>query len=282
VTYRIFMTDTRNSTPSPLDEVHALRISTAGLDPAPVAEEVRVVREVPLAVDLEGVDRFTMLCTPIDRRALAAGFLFSEGIIDGLSDVETLKVCDDDPYVVRVRLRKGIERIGDQGRNLVITSSCGACGDEDLSRRLDALPRVDHSLSIHHQVLRTAGKALQQAQPLFQATGCPHGAALFDRQGTLLSAAEDTGRHNALDKVIGKRLLNGDTPAGCAAALSCRVSLEMVGKCARAGIELISAISAPTSLAIETAERCGITLCAFVRQTRATIFTHPGRIAALR
>jgi FdhD protein len=272
------MNDLRNNTPSPLSDVHASRITTEGPDPAPVAEEVRVVREVPLAMDVERVDRFTMLCTPIDRRALAAGFLFSEGIIDGMADVETLKVCDDDPHVVRVKLRKGIERIGDQGRNLVITSSCGACGDEDLNRRLEALPRVDHTLNISHQVLRTTGRALRSSQPLFKACGCTHAAVLFDNEGTILTAAEDTGRHNALDKVIGKRLLEGDTPSGCAAALSCRVSLEMVGKCARAGIELISAISAPTSLAIETAERCGITLCAFVRETRATIFTHPERV----
>ena len=275
------MTDSGSDNPTALNRVDALRITTEGPEAAPVTEEVRVVREVPLAVDLEGVDRFIMLCTPIDRRALAAGFLASEGIIDSMADVELIKVCEDDPHVVRVKLKKGIERIGDQGRNLVITSSCGACGDEDLGRRLEALPEVDHTLTIRHQVLRTAGQALQQSQPLFETCGCTHAAGLFDSQGRILASAEDTGRHNALDKAIGKQLLAGKATAGCAAALSCRVSLEMVGKCARAGIELISAISAPTSLAIETAERCGITLCAFVRETRATIFTHPDRIVGI-
>jgi len=267
--------------PAVLKTVNASRITTDGPFAIPVAEDVRVVREVPLAVDVEGVDRFTMLCTPIDRRALAAGFLFSEGIIENMADVELIKVCKDDPHLVRVKLIKGIERIGDQGRNLLITSSCGACGDEDLGRRLDALPRVGSTLTMGHQVLRQAGRALQNFQPLFEACGCTHAAGLFDNQGRILASAEDTGRHNALDKVIGKQLLAGETTAGCAVTLSCRVSLEMVGKCARAGIELISAISAPTSLAIETAERCGITLCAFVRETRATVFSHPGRIAGI-
>jgi len=270
-----------NHEPAALDRVDAFRIRTDGDDPEPVAEAVDVVREVPLAVDVERVDRFTMLCTPIHRRALAAGFLLSEGIIDSMADVASIDVCRDDDYVVRVKLKRGIERIGDQGRNLVITSSCGACGDEDLPRRLYALPKVGRTLTIDHRLLRRMGRELKLCQPLFKETGCTHGILLFDGAGEVLASAEDTGRHNALDKAIGLRLMDGEPTAGTAAALSCRVSLEMVGKCARAGIELISAISAPTSLAIETARRCGITLCAFVRETRATAFTHPGRIKGI-
>jgi FdhD protein len=267
--------------PAALDRVDAFRIRTDGDTPEPAAEAVDVVREVPLAVDVERVDRFTMLCTPVHRRALAAGFLLSEGIIDSMADVASIDICNDDDYVVRVKLKQGIERIGDQGRNLVITSSCGACGDEDLSRRLAALPTVGRTLAVDHRLLRRTGRELKASQPLFRETGCTHGVLLFDGEGTVLAAAEDTGRHNALDKAIGLRLMEGKPTAGTAAALSCRVSLEMVGKCARAGIELISAISAPTSLAIETARRCGITLCAFVRETRATVFTHPDRISGI-
>jgi FdhD protein len=225
---------------------------------------------------------FIFICQkgPLEIQAilLAAGFLLSEGIIDGMADVASIKICKDDSLVVRVKLNKGIERIGDPGRNLVITSSCGACGDEDLPRRLYALPKVGHTLTLDHRLLRRTGRELKHCQPLFKTTGCTHGVALFDSSGAILASAEDTGRHNALDKVIGMRLMAGEPTAGTAAALSCRVILEMVGKCARAGIEVISAISAPTSLAIETARRCGITLCAFVRETRATIFTHPGRV----
>jgi FdhD protein len=113
---------------------------------------------------------------------------------------------------------------------------------------------------------------------MFEACGGTHAVGLFDAAGELVAHAEDTGRHNALDKAIGRCLRSGRSPAGLGAELSGRVSLEMVGKCVRAGIEMISAISAPTSLAIEVAERCGLTLCAFVRESRATVFTHPQRV----
>jgi FdhD protein len=103
---------------------------------------------------------------------------------------------------------------------------------------------------------------------------------IFEADGDLVAHAEDAGRHNALDKAIGRCLRSGRSPRGCGAALSGRVSLEMVAKCVRADIELISAISAPTSLAITTAERCGVTLCTFVREDRATVFTHARRLEA--
>ena len=127
-------------------------------------------------------------------------------------------------------------------------------------------------------VLKEAGEKLRERQALFEACGGTHAAGIFDADGELVAHAEDTGRHNALDKAIGRCIRSGCTPAGCGVVLSGRVSLEMVAKCVRAGIELISAISAPTSLAVELADRCGVTLCAFVRETRATVFTHSQRV----
>ena len=123
-----------------------------------------------------------------------------------------------------------------------------------------------------------AREGLAGRQTLFEVCGGTHAAGIYDESAAILSYAEDAGRHNALDKAIGKCLLTDTPTRGRAAALSGRVSLEMVSKCARAGIELISAISAPTTLAIEVADRCGITLCAFVRENRATVFTHPRRV----
>jgi FdhD protein len=209
---------------------------------------------------------------------VATGFLLSEGIVDSLDDVASLELCKDDPAIVRVRLKQQVPRIDDAGRNLLIVSSCGLCGAEGLDARLQALPKVGDSLRVESSILREVGSRLRQQQPLFEACGGTHAAAIFTAGGVLVTSAEDTGRHNALDKAIGRCLQAGLSPAGCGAVLSGRVSLEMVGKCARAGIELISAISAPTSLAIEVAQRCGITLCAFVRETRATAFTHPHRV----
>ncbi|MBI4879716.1 MAG: formate dehydrogenase accessory sulfurtransferase FdhD [Planctomycetes bacterium] len=149
---------------------------------------------------------------------------------------------------------------------------------EDLVRRFAATPAVGDTLRLGRQALRAASKSVLESQPVFRQSGGTHAIGVFDAAGALLACAEDIGRHNALDKAIGKCLLAGVETAGRGAALSGRVSLEMVGKCARAGIELISAVSAPTSLAIEAAERWGITLCAFVREARATVFTHARRV----
>jgi FdhD protein len=257
----------------------ARRISTAGAGAEPVKEDVSVVLEAPVSIDVQKVESYTLLCTPDDNLALATGFLLSEGVVDSLDDIASLEPCRDDPEkVVRVRLKDPVPRIDDAGRNLLIVSSCGLCGVEGLDARLEALPIVGHSLRIDSSVLREAGERLRRHQPLFEACGGTHAAGIFDAEGSLVAHAEDTGRHNALDKAIGRCLRSDRSPAGCGVVLSGRVSLEMVAKCARAGIELISAISAPTSLAVEIAERCGITLCAFVRETRATLFTHPRRV----
>jgi FdhD protein len=259
-------------------EVSARRLSTADA-PAPAEDEtVTVVREAAVTIDVERVETYTLLCTPDDNVALATGFLLSEGIIDGLDDVTRLEACQDDPDVVRVRLKDPVPRIDDAERNLLIVSSCGLCGVQGLDARLAALPKVGDSLRVDGATLRRAADRLRKRQPLFEACGGTHAAAIFTADADLVTTAEDAGRHNALDTAIGRCLQAGRSPAGCGALLSGRVSLEMVGKSARAGIELISAISAPTSLAVEVAERCGITLCAFVRETRATAFTHPHRI----
>ena len=263
----------------PVTSVRAERISTADDSAAPVKEDVCVVREAAVKIDVEGVESYTVLCTPSDKLAMAVGFLYSEGVIDGLEEVEVLKHCDDDPDVIRVGLTGDIPRIDDKGRNLLIVSSCGACGTEDLQSRIDALPSVGATMQIKSSMLRRVGDALCKRQSLFDACGGTHAAALFSASGQIVSIAEDTGRHNALDKAVGKCMMDGVSTAGLGAALSGRVSLEMVAKCARAGIELITAVSAPTSMAVAVAKGCNIMLCAFVRETRATVFTHPGRLS---
>jgi FdhD protein len=257
-------------------KIPARRFSTAG--GPPVDENVSVVLEAPVTIDVQGVESYTLLCTPDDNLALATGFLLSEGIVDSLDDVTSLEPCKDDLATIRVRLKESVPRIHDAGRNLLIVSSCGMCGVEGLDARLEALPEVGDTLRVGSPLLREVGDRLRQHQPLFEACGGTHAAGIFTAEGKLISHAEDTGRHNALDKAIGRCLQAGQSPAGCGAVLSGRVSLEIVGKCVRAGVELISAISAPTSLAIDVAERCGVTLCAFVRETRATAFTHPRRV----
>jgi FdhD protein len=264
--------------PEAVRYVRADRISTADAAERPQDEQVCVVEETLVTIDVEGVETYTLLCTPTERQALAAGFLMTEGVIDRMSDIKVLKECDKDPNTIRARLTGGVPRIGDAARNLMSVSSCGACGTDDLRKRLDALPCAGDSFRIEAGLLHSVYGALATRQTLFEACGGTHAAAVFDEDGRIVSCAEDTGRHTALDKAIGKCLMADIETAGRGVALTSRLSLEMVGKCARAGVELITAVSAPTSMAIDLAHARNITLCAFVRETRATVFTHPARV----
>ncbi|MBU8933517.1 MAG: formate dehydrogenase accessory sulfurtransferase FdhD [candidate division Zixibacteria bacterium] len=264
-----------------LKYVRANRISTVDAAKPPEGEDVCVIKEAAVTIDVDNVETYTLLCTPTDSQALAAGFLFSEGVIDGMQDVSVLRRCNDDPNIIRIRLSGQVPRSDDTDRNLLIVSSCGACGSKSLSERIRALPAVGETLRIETGLLRSVHNVLSEKQCLFKASGGTHGAAVFDHNGTILAWAEDIGRHNALDKAIGKCLLANIPVAGRGVTLTSRLSLEMVLKCARAGIEMITAVSAPTSMAIDVALTCGITLCAFVRDTRATVFAHPGRVIGM-
>ncbi|MCP4678886.1 MAG: formate dehydrogenase accessory sulfurtransferase FdhD [Deltaproteobacteria bacterium] len=261
-----------------LTEVKAHRIATDDKGKSPVLETCGVAVEEPLTIDVMGVDSYTVLCTPDDKRAMAVGFLFSEGIIGSITDIALLNECKDDPNVLRVQLADGISGENLAGRNLLIVSSCGICGSESMEEKLSAMPKVGNTFKIKSTVLRKVSAAMRGRQVVFKECGGTHAIGLFDATGQIISFAEDIGRHNALDKAIGKCILSGKNPEDLGAAMSGRVSLEMVGKCARAGIELISAVSAPTSLALKAADNCDITVLAFVRDTRATIFTRPKRV----
>jgi FdhD protein len=273
--------DEQDKQPEVVKYVEANRISTGDTTERPDDENVCVILEVPVTIDVEGIETYTVLCSPIDIQAMAIGFLFTEGVIDGMDDIKTIRPCDDDPDTIRVRLTKQVPKIADPDRNLLIVSSCGACGSENLRQRIESLPSVNQTLSFEARKLRLVHDSLRHQQRLFKLSGGTHAAAVFDETGNLISFAEDTGRHNALDKAIGKCLQEATPTTGNGVALTSRLSLEMVSKCARAGIELISAVSAPTSMAIDVARQCNITLCAFVRETRATVFTHPERIIGI-
>jgi len=261
--------------------VRAHRICTD--DPASplTAEDVGVVAETPVTIDVWGVGSYTTLCTPTDRLAMALGFLLTEGIIDSKADVSDVRPCSGDENIMRVRLTRRPSGAGERKSSRLIVSSCGLCGSENIDGKLRGLPVVGDTLRIGAETLRTVSGALRGNQPLFEASGATHAAEIFDESGKILFCAEDAGRHNALDKVIGKCMLHDVPSAGRGVMLSSRVSVEIVGKCAKAGIELIGAVSAPTTLALDVASRCDITLCSFVRETRATVFTHPRRVTGI-
>ncbi|MCP4606986.1 MAG: formate dehydrogenase accessory sulfurtransferase FdhD [Proteobacteria bacterium] len=261
-----------------LRQVQARRISTDNASKPPIDESCDIAVEGPVTIDIDGVGTYTVLCTPDDKRAMAVGFMFSEGIIDSVGDIAILNECLDAPEVMRVRLSEGAPDTDNVGRNLLIVSSCGICGSEGMDEKLAAMPKVGNTLTIGRELLYSTSRDLSENQVLFKKCGGTHAVGIFDAKGQIMAFAEDIGRHNALDKAIGKCLLMGKSTAGCGAILSGRISLEMVGKCARAGIELITAVSATTSLALDAAEHCNITVLAFVRDTRATIFAGPERV----
>lgn len=266
----------------------------------PVPVDCRVVLEDVLTLDIEGIGTYALMWTPTeDNRqavgftiedgilsdegvpealALAAGFAFTEGIVDRLSDIVSMSICPERPDVVRIILAHP-EEISVRRRNVVMNSSCGICGGRDqLEETMACAPRVPDSLRMSVADFMSIRDAMQDHQGIFGRTGGAHGAAVFDRERKVVAVAEDLGRHNALDKVIGYRFLSGLGFEGCGAYISSRVSYEMVAKSVRAGFEVLAAISAPSSMAIDLADRFGITLCGFVRGPGAKVYTHVHRL----
>jgi FdhD protein len=266
------------------------------------AEELscRVIQEDALTIDVADIGTYTLMWTPTDPEeadgfgyidsdgliggqdsgglALAAGFLFTEGIIQGMEDIHSMASCDKIAGVIRVQL-KSPEAVVTRRRNLVMTSSCGLCGSREVvENNTFGLSEVPNRMRLDARGFSQLMQEMLSQQAIFAETGGAHAAAIFSADGRIHAVAEDLGRHNALDKVIGATLLSGDDFVRKGALLSSRLSLEMITKAVRAGLEIIAAVSAPTSLAIEVAERFGVTLCGFVRGQRATVFTHPHRI----
>jgi len=260
--------------PAATRTVELERFSVTGEPPR--RESVDVVEESFLSVWIEDVSRYVLVCTPSDMDALAIGFAFSEGLIASMDDVLEMGQRDNDPESVKLKIRDPSREA--PGRNLLITSSCGVCGARNIESFLAGEVRVPKTLKLPAHHLPAISKEMRARQELFAKTGGSHAAAVFRTDGQIVSFAEDIGRHSALDKAIGKCLMEGLSPRGCGAAFSGRASFEIVAKAARAGIELIAAVSAPSSLAVDVAEACDITLCAFVREDRASAYTHPERI----
>lgn len=278
--------------------VSAYRIPKPG-EPA-VQELCQVVEEDALTVDIEGVGKYTLMWTPTENingalgftdvdgvlgesenpeaLALAAGFAFTEGIIRGLDDISTMAVCPDEPEVVQMQLVDP-EQAKVRRRDVIITSSCGICGKRDIvENNAYGLSSVADEMRMGTEGFAQLMEQMKRGQEIFQQTGGSHAAAIFSSSGEIYSVAEDLGRHNALDKVIGRHLLENKSFKGCGVLLSSRLSLEMAVKAVRSGLEIVAAVSAPTSLAIAVAEQFGVTLCGFVRGQRATVFTHPHRV----
>ena len=245
--------------------------------------------EEPLELRVGGKALAVTMRTPGHDVELAHGFLLTEGVIGAAADVSTARYCDsvDDEgrntyNVLDLALAPGVEPpdIGVE-RNFYTTSSCGVCG----KAALDAVklktrfsPAAD-DCRVPPETLVTFPDLLRERQRVFESTGGLHAAGIFTAAGELLVVREDVGRHNAVDKATGWALLDGRVPlAGSVLMVSGRASFELVQKAAMAGIPVLAAVSAPSSLAVELADEQGITLVGFLRGTSMNVYTHPERI----
>jgi FdhD protein len=222
--------------------------------------------------------------TPGGDFELAAGFLFTEGLIRGRSEVARVAYCDlpeaEQQYnVVTVILTRPWDP-GSVKRNFYATSSCGICGKAALEDVETHCSPVGPGPTVTASVIAGLPDALRKAQNVFERTGGLHAAGLFDADGRLRSLREDVGRHNAVDKVVGEQVLAGSVPlADRVLHVSGRVSFEIVQKAAMAGIPIVAAVGAPSSLAVEAGDRFGMTIAGFVRDGRFNVYSHPERIA---
>ena len=219
--------------------------------------------------------------TPGHDIELAAGFLFSESLIESGNDVASIETSGAESNELTVELQPDIEVDWERlKRNFYTTSSCGVCGKASL-QALDIEDRepLPHVFEATPEVLESLPRLLREAQNLFAVTGGLHAAALFSTEGKLQGVYEDVGRHNAADKLIGHFLLRNDpAPTQGILALSGRASFELLQKAWRARIALVAAVGAPSSLAVDLARRFGITLVGFLREGRFNVYSHSERI----
>ncbi|MFP5270057.1 formate dehydrogenase accessory sulfurtransferase FdhD [Coleofasciculus sp.] len=250
----------------------------------------QVATEEPLEIRLTSPQQTVAVTmrTPGADFELAAGFLYAEGIVRDRDDIQQISYCVDPDIdgeqrynIVNVELKPGLSvNLQPLERHFFTTSACGVCGKASLEAlQLRGCPVIPKGLEVSPDVIYNLPEQLHTAQRIFSSTGGLHAAALFDTQGKLLSVREDVGRHNALDKLMGSAFLSDQLPLTHQIVLvSGRSSFEIVQKCLTAGVPIICAVSAPSSLAVALAREFGITLIGFLRGKRFNIYTGKERI----
>lgn len=240
-----------------------------------------IAEEEPLHVVLDSHHVVTILSSPTEKRELVLGYLLSEGLIKSIEEVEDLAVEERE---CRVILRRGVdveERIRlAQPFSRVIFTSCGSPDHWPLSRLIDRLtiPRLMVGARVRAKTIQDTTKRLNSMASTFRKTGGVHVAALWTLDGDLIAMAEDVGRHNAIDKVIGSAALRGEDFSKTLISTSGRLTGDIVVKAARVGIPIVSSIAAPLASGVEVAEMTGMTLVGFVRGPRMNVYTGPDRI----
>lgn len=233
----------------------------------------QVATEHALNINIKGASNYILLCTPEKLDELAIGFLFNQKLTNSISDIKNIKTIDQNNITVELA-NATTKPLG----NYLITSSSGMSANFTPETLLTMHKPAATTLKLAPDNIYSLMQQLQPHQKLFNQTGGTHAVAIFNQEQKIIAHAEDIGRHNAFDKVIGYCLKEKINLASCGAILSSRVSFEMAQKAARVGLEIIIAVSAPTSLAINAANTWNITLCAFTRNNQTNIYTHPDRI----
>ncbi|MBD0344963.1 MAG: formate dehydrogenase accessory sulfurtransferase FdhD [Coleofasciculus sp. Co-bin14] len=250
----------------------------------------QLATEEPLEIRLVSPQKTVAVTmrTPGADFELAAGFLYSEGVVSSREDIERISYCVDPDVdgeqrynIVNVKLREGLSvDLQPLERHFFTTSACGVCGKASLETlRSRRCPVIPEGLEVPVDVIYSLSEQLRSAQQVFSTTGGLHAAALFDAQGQLLSVREDVGRHNALDKLVGSALLNDQLPFNNHIVMvSGRSSFEILQKCLVAGVPILCAVSAPSSLAVALAREFGITLIGFLRGERFNVYAGKERL----
>jgi len=251
------------------------------------ASQDLVVNEEPLEIQIGGRSLMVTMRTPGDDLDLAAGLLFTEGVITSLDQLTSIEqggagAGPDRENIVSVTAAAEAGIVASAARRVLrATAACGICGKEDIAavrRRIRPLDE-DDEVRVPLSVILSLPDAVRAAQPVFDATGGLHAVGLFRPDGTLLLVREDVGRHNAVDKVIGATLRGGATSlSGTVMLLSGRAGFELVQKAAIARVPVVCSVSAPSALAVDLAEEVGMTLVGFVRGASANVYTHGQRI----
>ena len=240
-----------------------------------------LAEEVPVALEYNGISHAVMLATPCDLEEFALGFSLSEGIVAGADDIYELEVEHGATGItVHMRIEGGaFARLKDKRRNLTGRTGCGLCGTEDLGQVLRPLPQVAGGQPLAPAAVLRSLEGLKQHQPINLKTGATHAAAWCDGEGRVVAVFEDVGRHNALDKLVGFMARKKIDPTDGFVAMTSRASVELVQKAAALGIPALVAISAPTALAVRTAESCGMILLAFARGDGFVAYANAGKLA---
>lgn len=261
----------------PLTQATRLARRAAGTASAPRS----VPEETPVALSYAGTTHAVMMASPADFEDFALGFSLTEGIIDMPEEIEAIEVEDHGAGIdIQIRLKdKANTRFQARRRRLAGPVGCGLCGIESIEEAMRSVDNVERAaITLSAADIVQSVKLLSKVQPLHAETGAVHAAGFYVPGKGIVQAREDVGRHNALDKLAGALTRKGVDGSTGAVVVTSRVSVEMVQKTAAIGSSFIIAVSAPTALAIRTAEEAGMTLVALVRGEDFDVFTHPERV----